>query len=122
MEKIEIAEIRKQLKAKFPKFKFSVRKNHYFGVRVNLLSGPVDFSEFLDGRVSREFMDGHQDRYDPVIGEIFEVLKTAPAAVGGRLWYDNSDPTTDYFDEAYGISLSVGRDGEEKTWPYICTA
>ncbi len=41
--KDQVAGMRKQLRAEFPEFKMSVRKEHSMSVNVTLLSGPVDF-------------------------------------------------------------------------------
>ena len=37
-----VAQKRKQIKAAFPNFKFSVTRSHYSGISVDILSGPID--------------------------------------------------------------------------------
>jgi len=45
-----------------------------------------------------------------LLGEILDVIKTAPAnAEGGRAWYNNSDAMVDYFDTAFYIHMEIGR-------------
>jgi hypothetical protein len=39
-----VAAIRKSLKENFPKFKFSVRREHYSSVNIRVISGPVKFT------------------------------------------------------------------------------
>jgi hypothetical protein len=40
-----VAEIREELKKEFPDFKFSIRKDGYNGVRISILSAPIDLME-----------------------------------------------------------------------------
>jgi hypothetical protein len=41
--------------------------------------------------------------------KMIDIIKGAPAKVeGGRAWFDDSDPMTDYFNTAYYMSLEVG--------------
>jgi hypothetical protein len=44
IDKNQVAEIRKELKSKFPEFKFSVTRSDYSGVRIVILSGNIDFN------------------------------------------------------------------------------
>ena len=39
----DVKEIRNNLKREFPNFRFSVRRDHYSSVKVNVMSGPMDF-------------------------------------------------------------------------------
>jgi len=118
----EVAAIRNALKDKYKgSYKFGVKSSAgKLGVRVTVLSGPVSFDDVTNGDNTAEINVYHLDRY--VQRELFEdivkIIKTAPATVGGDVWYDNSDIQTDYFDIAYYYRIGVGRDDK----PYICTA
>ena len=41
----QVKEIRNNLKRTFPDFKFSVRREHYSNVNVNIMSGPINFGK-----------------------------------------------------------------------------
>ena len=123
----DVAAIRKELKATFPKYKFSVRKGYNgSSVDVTVVSGPVDFVEvFGDTAHSQaqkytqinEFHLYYYGKYETFFAKVLEIIKTAPAKAGGKAWFDNSDAMTDYFSIAYYIQLNVG------AWdkPYQCT-
>jgi hypothetical protein len=109
----EVAAIRQQLKAKYPKFKFGVRKSDSMAVSVTVKQGPRDFSDIMDGRnyaqINQYWIDDHYPRHAEFLNDIMTIIKTAPAAApGGRAWFDESDAMTDYFHTAYYIHLNVG--------------
>lgn len=109
----EVAAIRKQLKEKYPKFKFGVRKEHSMSVNVTIKQGPRDFSDILEDRkyaqINQYWIEEHYPRHAEFLGDIMKIIKTAPAAApGGREWFDESDAMTDYFHTAYYIHLNVG--------------
>ncbi len=101
----QVAAIRAQLKAKFPKHKFSVRKGSgSYSVTVSILSGPDDFKS-LFGKDHFDVNHYHLYQYGdfaPLFEEIISVIK-------GQGWYDNSDSQYDYFDTAYYVNLEVGK-------------
>ena len=49
----ETKEIKKALKAHFPRYRFSVTKEHHTGVAVSILSGPIDFFEEVNLEATR---------------------------------------------------------------------
>lgn len=121
----EVRAIREELKARFPGFKFGVRKSSSsLGVDVTIKSGPIDFIGNYNETVSQQpggyrngqaaenylqinqfwFQDHFTGTAQDVIGGVLEVIKTAP----DRKWYDKSDSMIDYFDTAYYIHLTVG--------------
>lgn len=108
-----VAEVRKELKAKFPKFKFSVKKLHNSSVSVTILSSPLKFTDLLDHTnhftVNHYWIESHFKQPDEqkALLEIYNTLLTAPAKAG-RPYYDNSDSQSDYFDTAYYVSIQVG--------------
>ena len=115
MQKNEIAAIRQQLKKQFPNWVFSVR-NTDRGVTVVIRSGNADFGDLLD-------CDGCCDIYaeahsDTTLDRILQIIKSAPAAVGGAAWYDHGNVQADYADVPYNILLRVGEYGA----PYQCLA
>lgn len=121
MEKIEIQAIRRQLKNRLPEFKFSVRQNDARGVFINIMSGPEDFSEIINGKNGPNIYEGTPHAYPLTLRRVMAIAKTAPHSVGGPIWYDNSDPTSDYFEQPYLISIRLGRDDLATPQPYQCT-
>ena len=111
ISKEETAAIRKELKAAFPDFKFSVRIQTLSAVNVTIKKSPVDFSNYLGDRSSANVSEYHHknmtDEQIDIFRKIFNIIKTAPAKVSGSEWYDNSDAMTDYIDTAYYYYLSV---------------
>lgn len=53
----KVAEIRKELKATFPNFKFSVIKNHYNSMSVYILSAPYQMTEEKYEQVNEYHID-----------------------------------------------------------------
>jgi hypothetical protein len=120
----DVAQIRKELKEKFPKFKFGVRKGAgSLSVDVTIKSGPADFVE-PSGRGYIQVNQYHLGNYGPhekFLSEIVNIIKTAPSRGEGfhkgDVWYDRSDAMTDYFDTAFYFHINVG------SWnkPYVRT-
>lgn len=116
----EVKAIREELKAQFPKFKFSVTKSDYSAVNVSVIKGPVDFladiGECYEGSGYAQINHYHTHMYgkhSKFFDKVVEVIKTAPAkAEGGSAWYDNSDAMTDYFDTAFYMHVNVGKYGK----------
>lgn len=123
----EVSAIRKELKNKFPQFKFGCRKSSgSLSVAVTIKSGPIDFiSNFNEAIAERSrpndplgprpvtnylnvnpywYKEHFTGEVADMIGEMIKIIKTAP----DRKWYDNSDIQTDYFDTAYYFDLQVG--------------
>jgi hypothetical protein len=120
----DVAQIRKELKEKFPKFKFGVRKGAgSLSVGVTIKSGPADFVD-PNGRGYIQINQYHLGNYGPhekFLREVVDIVKTAPSRGEGfrkgEGWYDRSDAMTDYFDTAYYFDIHVG------AWnkPYVRT-
>ena len=120
----DVAQIRKELKEKFPKFKFGVRKGAgSLSVGVTIKSGPADFVD-PNGRGYIQINQYHLGNYGPhekFLRELVDIVKTAPSRGEGfrkgEGWYDRSDAMTDYFDTAYYFDINVG------AWnkPYVRT-
>ena len=110
----EVAAIRKELKAKFPKFKFGVRKGSgSLSVDVTIKSGPTDFSDiFTHGagyaQINHYYLENY-GRHQEFFEQVLLIIKIAPSTVeGGRRWFDESDAMTDYFHTAYYFQIQVG--------------
>lgn len=109
----EVAEIRKELKATFPNFRFGVSRSDYMAVNVTLKKGPALPEEiFTHGEGYAQLNQYYPDNYGSfakMFKKIIEIVKTAPAkADGGRAYYDNSDAMIDYFDTAFYMHINVG--------------
>ena len=121
----EVKAIRTELKAQFPNFKFSVKKGYNgSSVDVTVVEGPVDFAEIFNDAyaLERKYAQINQyhlynyGKHEQFFEQILKIIKIAPALVGGRAWFDDSDSMVDYFHTAYYIHINVG------AWdrPYIC--
>jgi hypothetical protein len=123
-----------QIKAVLAKYgmKATIGVNNYSTLVVNIREGKLD----LIGQANRDNeavaarrgdrvykVEGNyqvnpyyaHESGDAKIGRFFEELI---AAMKGKMWYDNSDIMTDYFDTAYYLDINVGK------WdkPYKLTA
>jgi hypothetical protein len=97
---------------------------------VNIKEGAIDFighaneqnRKLADERgityyPSDGYLQMNPYRTDDVEGVVGKFMTELVAAMKGRLWYDNSDIMTDYFDTAYYLNINVGK------WdrPYVYT-
>ena len=116
----DVRAIRNELKAAFPKWKFSCRKGSgSLSVDVTILKGTVDFSEgfknSFNGRkhcqVNQYWIDSHWTGAEAreALNRINEIMHNAPGRANVlRKFYDRSDAMTDYFDTAFYTHLSIG--------------
>jgi hypothetical protein len=98
--------IRKALKAKFPKVKFAVRKNHFTELRVVIKSAPIKIEVGPEG--TKDVNQYHLHRYPENEAKFYEEVLHIMNTAGTRENFDESDSMTDYFHVGYYISLSVG--------------
>ena len=116
VNKDDVAAIRAELKAAFPRFKFGVRKRDGMAVSVTIKSGPTDFSDITADRkyaqINGYHIDSFYKEHADFLKQVQHIIKTAPARGEGyhkgRGWYDESDAMTDYFCTAYYIDISIG--------------
>ena len=116
----DVAAIRKELKAAFPTWKFSVRKGSgSLSVDVTILKGNISFAEGFENsyngrkhcQVNNYWIDSHWTDLEAraALNKINEIMHNAPGrANASRKFYDNSDAMTDYFDTAFYTHLSIG--------------
>ena len=116
----DVAAIRKELKAAFPKWKFGVRKGSgSLSVDVTIKQGTVDFSEgfqnSFQGRrhcqVNQYWIDSHWTDAEAraALNKINEIMHNAPGRANpDRKFFDHSDAMTDYFHTAFYTHLSIG--------------
>tara|TARA_R100000664_G_C2628278_1_gene59078 strand:+ start:56 stop:478 length:423 start_codon:yes stop_codon:yes gene_type:complete len=122
----EVKEIRKELKETFPNLKFSVRKDHHSTVNVSIVKGNIDFTDEFGIRSTKlaeafNIAYGYARIYPSdksfsaekkkLFDKIIDIIKTAPATVGGKVWYDDSDPQAEIYDTAFYFKVYVGN------WP-----
>lgn len=109
----DVQAIRTELKAAFPKFKFSVRKGSgSLSVDVSILRGTCAFEGKDYAQVNQYWIKDHwQDADDQkVLLEINEIMHNAPGrADPSRAYFDESDAMTDYFHTAFYTHLSIGQ-------------
>lgn len=113
----DVKAIRIELKQKFPKWKFAVRKGSgSLSVDVNIMQGTERFDDhFHNGRryaqvnqywIKDHFKDPSERQAIEVINEI---MHNAPGRAGGKVYFDESDAQTDYFHTAFYTHLSIGQ-------------
>ena len=117
----DVSAIRAELKAAFPKWKFSVRKGSgSLSVDVAILKGTCAFEEgFANSyngkkycQVNQYWIDTNWTDYEDkaALKKINEIMHNAPGrADPSRKYYDRSDAMTDYFDTAFYTHLSIGQ-------------
>ena len=113
----DVKAIRTELKQKFPKWKFAVRKGSgSLSVDVNIMQGTESFDDqFSNGRryaqvnqywIKDHFADSSERQ---AIEMINEIMHNAPGRAGGKQYFDESDAMTDYFHTAFYTHLSIGK-------------
>jgi hypothetical protein len=131
----DVKAIREALKVEFGKtYKFGVKRDGSSGVRVTFKEGPAFEKATVYDRYERCEKEVDINGYEQInhyhtesfygkenakiLDKVSEIAHTAPGIAGGRVYYDNSDAMTDYFDTAYYVSIHVG------SWdkPYVCRA
>ena len=123
----DVKHIRNELKKELPQYKFSVVRDHHSSVSIALMKGPAFndyeyFDRYNNTITTANLSDGehHQinqfhleDFYGKenadILSKIDTISRTAPAKNGGKVWYNDSDIMTDYFDIAYYVHISVGK-------------
>jgi|TARA_Y100001938_G_scaffold148249_1_gene231392 hypothetical protein len=103
----QVKEIRNKIKEQFPTkegWKFSIRRNHYSEISVDIMKAPINLLEGEDQergyiQVNRFYPENYTH------GDIFK--KITSIAMEGN--FDESDPMTDYFHVGWYYSLSVGK-------------
>ena len=119
----DVQAIRTELKQKFPKWRFSVRKGSgSLSVDVNILQGTESFDDhFNNGRryaqvnqywIADHFKDSSERQ---AIEMINEIMHNAPGRAGGKQFFDHSDAQTDYFHTAFYTHLSIGKWDQDYT-------
>ena len=108
----DVAAIRSELKAAFPKWKFSVRKGSgSLSVDVTILKGTCAFEGKTHAQVNQYWIDSHWANYEDrfALTQINEIMHNAPGRVNpDRKFFDHSDAMTDYFHTAFYTHLSIG--------------
>ena len=123
----DVKAIRNELKAAFPKWKFSVRKGSgSLSVDVTILQGTCSFEDGFENsfkgrrycQVNQYWIDSHWTDLEEraVLNKINEIMHNAPGRAGGKAFYDNSDAMTDYFDTAFYTHLNIGAWDKD----YVC--
>ena len=121
----DVNHIRVALKKEFPQYKFSVTRDHHLGVNINFMKGPrfaeYEYFDRYSGEMKKDNLDGnHQINHfhlesfygkenAEILSKIDTISRTAPAKNGGKVWYNDSDIQTDYFDIAYYVHINVGK-------------
>lgn len=107
----DVKAIRVELKAAFPKWKFSVRKDNNLAVAVTIKQGTCSFEGKQHAQVNQYYIDSHwTDAEDQMaLTRINEIMHNAPGRANAqRKFYDNTDAMIDYFDTAFYTHLQIG--------------
>jgi len=116
----DVAAIRAELKATFPKFKFAVRKGSgSLSVDVVIQKATFafqdQFAKSFEGKryaqvnqywIASHFTDMEERAF---IERVNEIMHNAPGRAGGKVYFDESDAMTDYFHTAFYTHLSIGQ-------------
>lgn len=134
MNQARKAELAPAIKSVLKKFgmKGTIGVSNYSTLIVNLQSGELDLIEEANA-FNREFAQRTGQKFYPVTGNyqanpykgadayadsvVGQFFKELTAAMRGKIWYDNSDIMTDYFDTAYYMEINVGKWNK----PYVFT-
>jgi hypothetical protein len=134
MNQARKAELAPAIKAVLKKFgmKGTIGVSNYSTLIVNLQFGELDLIEEANA-FNREFAQRTGQKFYPVTGNyqanpykgadayadsvVGQFFKELTAAMRGKIWYDNSDIMTDYFDTAYYMEINVGKWNK----PYVFT-
>jgi hypothetical protein len=101
-----IAKIRNEIKQRFPAkdgWKISIKKEHYSGVRITILQGPVNFLPEESKKIKSSFFPDKSSH--PYLQQIYNIANSGN--------HDNSDAMSDYFDVGWYIWLNIGEYGNE---------
>ncbi len=126
--KEKVAEIRKNLKAAFPDWKFSLRMDRHTSIHLAVVKAP--YNVFEDFNPVDRFRDPHdldQEAYDRCVregnaqvnhywldgsdtwqGKTKEAFKKM-SAICNEGNHDNSDIQSDYFDVGWYFTMAVGK-------------
>ena len=92
------------------KVKGSIAVNNHSTLVVNLKSGAVDFQKDYNGEGAHHYQINpywFQDHYEGAAKSFLTELLAAMKPED--VWFDNSDPMTDYFHTAYYVDVNIGR-------------
>jgi hypothetical protein len=98
----KVKEYRNKLKREFPQFKFSVRREHYSSVRVNILSGPIDFGG-TNRQVNHYYIEEHW-KDNPTACEFLQKVKSIVGGDEREVSYDGDYGSI----PNYWYSISIG--------------
>jgi hypothetical protein len=74
IDKIEVAEIRKELKKSLPNFKFSVVRQHYTCVNIHIVSGPLQMTNKEYEQVNHFYIaDHYTGQTKKVLLKVYEI-------------------------------------------------
>jgi hypothetical protein len=116
----DVKAIRQELKAAFPKWKFSCRKGSgSLSVDVTILQGTCSFADSFansyngkrHAQVNQYYIPQHFTDLEEcaALEKINEIMHNAPGRANVlRKFFDHSDAMTDYFHTAFYTHLSIG--------------
>lgn len=93
---------------RFPKCKFSVRKDGWRSIEIALMSGDFDAYKEECESDGRSYNHHHPNSNKALTERCIEVLDTV-SEFAESFNYDNSDIMTDYFDVNFYLNVSVGK-------------
>lgn len=100
IEKELVSEFRNRIKKAYPGFKFSITRQNYSTVSVDILSGPIDFgTEYT--QVNHYYIENHYE------GEARKVLEGIKAILSGSLGESTWDSDYGYI-PTYYIRINIG--------------
>ena len=105
----KVKAVRETLKKELPKYKFSVTRNHFSEICINLMEGDIKVDENYQ-QINQYYLE----KYSNEIKNLFENVQKI--MFDKAEYFDHSDSQSDYCHVAYFFSFSIGK------WdkPYVC--
>jgi hypothetical protein len=98
-----VKEIRNELKARFPNFKFSVVRHNGISVNVYIMRGPIDFGK-TDVSVNKYWLDSHWGHNPKALTFLKEVVSIVGREQENVSW----DPDYGHWPNFY-FDVSIGK-------------
>jgi hypothetical protein len=111
MDKKKVAEIRETLKKEFPEIKFSVTKERWSGVNINIMKAPkkYGFQEYENRSVNGYYIEEQFRKHEHVIS-VLKNVQTIANKILGVTYRETSDYGTQ---PNYYVWLGIGKWNQE---------
>jgi hypothetical protein len=98
--------IRDELKKKFPKCKFSIKKEHHSAMSISLMQAP--FNPFTEENRTHVSINHYRIKDEAITDEAKEVMSYVDE-LAQSYNFDDSDSMIDYFHTNFYLTLAIGK-------------